>query len=169
MTRPLPAIRRLRRSAPAWPAPSSLRRCSEFERMAIMTTATSKTRSAGAAAITEQESQQVARANATGRQPVVFVHGLWLLPTSWDRWAKVFEAAGYATLLPGWPDDPDTVAQANAHPQTFAHKSVGQVADHFDAIIRRLKKRSEEHTSELQSLAYLVCRLLLEKKKKNST
>src|SRR5205823_14299886 len=28
------------------------------------------------------------------------------------------------------------------------------------------KKRSEEHTSELQSLAYLVCRLLLEKKKK---
>src|SRR2546425_5064954 len=29
------------------------------------------------------------------------------------------------------------------------------------------KKRSEEHTSELQSLAYLVCRLLLEKKKKN--
>src|SRR2546425_9583062 len=30
----------------------------------------------------------------------------------------------------------------------------------------RLGKRSEEHTSELQSLAYLVCRLLLEKKKK---
>src|SRR5687767_15722546 len=29
------------------------------------------------------------------------------------------------------------------------------------------KERSEEHTSELQSLAYLVCRLLLEKKKKN--
>src|SRR5205823_10189849 len=32
---------------------------------------------------------------------------------------------------------------------------------------RNLKNRSEEHTSELQSLAYLVCRLLLEKKKKN--
>src|SRR2546425_1303859 len=32
--------------------------------------------------------------------------------------------------------------------------------------IRLLTKRSEEHTSELQSLAYLVCRLLLEKKKK---
>src|SRR2546423_10898139 len=30
-------------------------------------------------------------------------------------------------------------------------------------------RRSEEHTSELQSLAYLVCRLLLEKKKKNAT
>src|SRR2546425_9036025 len=33
-------------------------------------------------------------------------------------------------------------------------------------ICRRMKRRSEEHTSELQSLAYLVCRLLLEKKKK---
>src|SRR2546423_14371859 len=33
---------------------------------------------------------------------------------------------------------------------------------------RRASDRSEEHTSELQSLAYLVCRLLLEKKKKNS-
>src|SRR3989441_4595425 len=34
------------------------------------------------------------------------------------------------------------------------------------AYMRREPKRSEEHTSELQSLAYLVCRLLLEKKKK---
>src|SRR3989441_7166954 len=32
-----------------------------------------------------------------------------------------------------------------------------------------LSKRSEEHTSELQSLAYLVCRLLLEKKKNNTS
>src|SRR5687767_15552088 len=35
------------------------------------------------------------------------------------------------------------------------------------ARMRREAPRSEEHTSELQSLAYLVCRLLLEKKKKN--
>src|SRR5687767_8257558 len=33
----------------------------------------------------------------------------------------------------------------------------------------QLRRRSEEHTSELQSLAYLVCRLLLEKKKKNKS
>jgi hypothetical protein len=36
------------------------------------------------------EAEQVTRANSTGRQPVVFVHGLWLLPSSWDRWAKLF-------------------------------------------------------------------------------
>ncbi len=91
--------------------------------------------------IIEHETQQCARANATGRQPVVFVHGLWLLPSSWDRWATVFEEAGYAALTPGWPDDPETVAEAKAKPEVFAHKTVGQVADHFDEIIRKLKKK----------------------------
>ena len=61
--------------------------------------------------ITEFEAEQVERANATGRVPVVFVHGLWLLPSSWDRWATVFEEAGYTALTPGWPDDPDTVVE----------------------------------------------------------
>jgi pimeloyl-ACP methyl ester carboxylesterase len=93
------------------------------------------------ATITEHEMQQVERANATGLQPVVFVHGLWLLPNSWDRWAAVFEAAGYTTLTPGWPDDPETVTEANENPEVFAHKTVGQVADHFGEIIRGLKKK----------------------------
>ena len=87
------------------------------------------------------EGQQVERANATGLQPVVFVHGLWLLPSSWNRWAAMFEEAGYATLTPGWPDDPETVGEANAQPEVFAHKSVGQVADHFGEVIRGLKKK----------------------------
>jgi non-heme chloroperoxidase len=85
--------------------------------------------------ITEHEAQQVSRANDTGLQPVVFIHGLWLLPSSWDRWAKLFEEAGYVPLTPGWPDDPETVEEANAHPEVFAKKTVGQVADHFDEII----------------------------------
>jgi non-heme chloroperoxidase len=92
-------------------------------------------------AIAEFELQQVERANSTGLPPVVFVHGLWLLPSSWERWAKVFEEAGYIALTPGWPDDPDTVAEANAHPEVFAQKTVGQVADHFDKIVRGLKKK----------------------------
>jgi pimeloyl-ACP methyl ester carboxylesterase len=102
-----------------------------------MTSLLSKT----SATITEHEAQQVDRANLTGRQPVVFVHGLWLLPSSWDRWAKVFETAGYTALTPGWPDDPETVYQANANPEVFANKTVGQVAEHFAVIIRGLKKK----------------------------
>jgi non-heme chloroperoxidase len=91
--------------------------------------------------ITPHEAQQIERANSTGLQPAVFVHGLWLLPNSWDRWAKVFEEAGYAVLTPGWPDDPETVAEGNARPEVFANKTVGQVADHFEAIIRQLKRK----------------------------
>jgi non-heme chloroperoxidase len=91
--------------------------------------------------ITEYEAEQVDRANATGKTPVVFIHGLWLLPSSWDRWRPVFEAAGYATLAPGWPDDPNTVEDANRHPEVFAHKTVGQVADHFQDVIAKLSKK----------------------------
>src|SRR5882724_5658998 len=65
--------------------------------------------------------EQIARANASGRSPVVFIHGLWLLPSSWDRWATVFEEAGYTTLTPGWPDDPETVDEAKSKPEVLAH------------------------------------------------
>jgi pimeloyl-ACP methyl ester carboxylesterase len=94
-----------------------------------------------ATTITEHEAEQVTKANATGKQPVVFVHGLWLLPSSWDRWAAVFKRAGYVTLTPGWPDDPETVGEAKEHPEVFAKKSIGQIADHFDEVIGGLDKK----------------------------
>ncbi|MFL6042798.1 MAG: alpha/beta hydrolase [Gaiellales bacterium] len=87
------------------------------------------------------ETQKIDRANASGLTPVVFIHGLWLLPSSWDRWAAVFEEAGYTALTPGWPDDPETVAEANTHPEVFAHKTVGQVADHFAEVIGQLDRK----------------------------
>src|SRR5215475_8454504 len=91
--------------------------------------------------ITEHEAAQVDRANASNLTPVVFVHGLWLLPSSWDRWVKLFEEAGYVTLTPGWPDDPETVEEAKEHPEVFADKSVGQIADHFAEVIEGLDKK----------------------------
>jgi pimeloyl-ACP methyl ester carboxylesterase len=88
--------------------------------------------------ISSHESEEIARANASGLTPVVFIHGLWLLPSSWDRWATLFEEAGFTALTPGWPDDPETVGEANAHPDTFAGKTIGQVADHYGEVISRL-------------------------------
>jgi pimeloyl-ACP methyl ester carboxylesterase len=105
-----------------------------------MTTAGSSTPSSDKT-ITEYELEQCKQANATGRTPVVFVHGLWLLPNSWDRWAELFEQHGFAALTPGWPDDPETVEEAAEHPEVFAGKSVGQVADHFETIIRGLDRK----------------------------
>jgi non-heme chloroperoxidase len=91
--------------------------------------------------VTEHEAAQVQRANASARQPVVFVHGLWLLPNSWDRWVALFEEVGYTALAPGWPDDPETVEEANANPDVFAHKGVGQIADHVEKVISGLEKK----------------------------
>ncbi len=94
-----------------------------------------------ATTITAHESEQIERANATGLTPVVFIHGLWLLPSSWDRWATVFEEAGFTALTPGWPDDPETVEEANANPEVFAGKGIEEVADHYDAVIQGLTKK----------------------------
>jgi non-heme chloroperoxidase len=105
-----------------------------------VTKATSGTKSAGPTII-GHEAEQVKRANSKGTTPVVFVHGLWLLPSSWDRWALLFEQAGYVALTPGWPDDPETVAEAKEHPEVFAGKSVGEVADHFESVIGALKRK----------------------------
>lgn len=85
--------------------------------------------------INADDAEQIERANATRLTLVVFIHGLWLLPSSWDRWATVFEDAGYTALTPGWPDDPASVEEANAHPEVFAHKTIGDVADHFSEVV----------------------------------
>src|SRR5438034_10632815 len=86
-------------------------------------------------------SEQIDNANASGRTPVVFVHGLWLLRTSWQRWEAVFEDAGYAPVSADWPDDPPTVEAARANPGAFANKGVGQVADHVAGLIARLERK----------------------------
>jgi non-heme chloroperoxidase len=85
------------------------------------------------------EQKEIDRVNASGRRPVVFVHGLWLLPSSWDPWRGVFEENGYSTIAPGWPDDPETVEEAAQHPEVFAHKSIKQITGRFVDVIGRLK------------------------------
>jgi len=93
------------------------------------------------ATLTTHEQQEIERANASGLQPVVFVHGLWLLSSSWDNWRQLFEANGYITLAPGWPDDPETVAEANDDPEVFAHKRLRQITGHYLEAIGQLAKK----------------------------
>jgi pimeloyl-ACP methyl ester carboxylesterase len=97
--------------------------------------------SSSSTAISAAERAQIQRANVSGLHPVVFVHGLWLLPSSWQRWAEAFEEAGYIALMPDWPGDPSSVAEANANPGLFASQTVGQVADHFSAVIAQLERK----------------------------
>jgi pimeloyl-ACP methyl ester carboxylesterase len=93
------------------------------------------------ASISERESREIEAANASGNRPVVFVHGLWLLPSSWDRWADFFSEAGYAPLKPDWPDDPETVEKARANPEVLAGKRLGEIADHVSEVIAALEQK----------------------------
>ena len=92
-------------------------------------------------AISEREAQQIEKANASGSTPVVFIHGLWLLPSSWNNWVEFFEENGYAGLAPDWPDDPETVEEARANPEVLANKSLKQIADHTAEVIGGLQKK----------------------------
>jgi non-heme chloroperoxidase len=103
-----------------------------------MTTTTSPTPTT---AISEREHREIEAANASGYTPVVFIHGLWLLPSSWDNWADFFQQSGYAPLTPDWPDDPETVEGARAEPEILAKKTLKQVADHTTDVINALDKK----------------------------
>src|SRR3989440_1541885 len=91
--------------------------------------------------LTNHEQQEIDRANTQGKQPVVFVHGLWLLASSWDNWRALFEEQGYTTLAPGWPDDPETVEAAKQDPEVFAHKRIKQVTQYYVDAIGQLKRK----------------------------
>ena len=88
--------------------------------------------------LADWERTEIDRANESGLTPVVFVHGLWLLSSSWQPWRDFFEDNGFTTLAPGWPDDPATVAEAREHPEVFARKMVQQVTDHYLEAISAL-------------------------------
>jgi pimeloyl-ACP methyl ester carboxylesterase len=93
------------------------------------------------APISERENREIEAANASGDTPVVFIHGLWLLPGSWANWADFFRQAGYAPPAPDWPDDPETVEQARANPEVLAGKTLKQVTDHTNEIINALDSK----------------------------
>ena len=93
------------------------------------------------ASISERENREIEAANASRKTPVVFIHGLWVLPSSWANWADFFEQAGYAPLTPDWPDDPATVEEARANPGVLAKKTLKQIADHTTDIINALDRK----------------------------
>jgi pimeloyl-ACP methyl ester carboxylesterase len=71
-------------------------------------------------------------------RPVVFIHGLWLHATSWSTWIEMFAEAGYDASAPGWPGDPDTVAEARELPDRIADHGIDDVVEHYAKLIAAL-------------------------------
>jgi len=91
--------------------------------------------------LSAREQIEIDAANASGRQPVLFVHGLWLLAGSWQRWAALFEAAGYAPIAADWPGDPATPEAARANPEVLAGTSIGKILSHLETIVGALDRK----------------------------
>ena len=91
--------------------------------------------------ITAREKSEVDAANLSGKEPVAFIHGLWLLPNSWDSWRGYFEDLGFATLAPGWPDDPASIEEALANPDVFANKSINEICQHLADVVKGLTRK----------------------------
>ena len=108
--------------------------------------------------ITDREKSEVDAANLSGKQPVAFIHGLWLLPNSWDAWRSHFEDLGYSTLAPGWPDDPDTIEQALANPDAFAGKSINDICTHLAEVLKGLNTNADHHRPLVRRPPHLEAR-----------
>ena len=91
--------------------------------------------------VTAREAEQVRRANESGKQPVVFVHGLWLLAESWNGWKKYFEDRGYVGVAVDWPHDETSFAAAHDNADSLAGTSVRDVADHIEEVIGGLDRK----------------------------
>lgn len=91
--------------------------------------------------ITAREAAEVAAANASGRQPVVFIHGLWLHASSWDAWRERFETQGYATVAVDWPGDATSVDDARNGGDTLAGVGVQDVTDHIAEVVGQLAQK----------------------------
>src|SRR5690348_17426099 len=110
------------------------------------------------------------------------MHEMLIYGVSFDLVGKqpivLLKTADGNKFLPIWIGHPEAAAilmklQSQAPPRPMTHDLVSDMLEQLGAQIvrhrtrRRLALRSEEHTSELQSPVHLVCRLLLEKKKKD--
>lgn len=71
--------------------------------------------------------------------PIVLIHGLWLTPLSWEGWKERFEARGHQVLAPAWPGFERPIEELRRDTKPYERVGVGEVTDHYDAIIRGLE------------------------------
>ena len=75
---------------------------------------------------------------AAKTNPIMFIHGLWLHPTSWTDWMALFADAGYDVLAPGWPGDAPTVEETRANPDAVANHGIDDIVGHLTEAIEKL-------------------------------
>jgi pimeloyl-ACP methyl ester carboxylesterase len=77
--------------------------------------------------------------NTETKPTIVFIHGLWMNPQSWQGWMDRFEAAGYPVLAPAWPGFDRSVESLNANPGSIGAVTIAQILDSYERIIRSIE------------------------------
>lgn len=74
---------------------------------------------------------------------VVFIHGMFFTPLSWEKWEPYFQAKGYKTLAPAWPEhDAPVEEQRKAHPNPkLAALTLDAVIEHYRKVIKGLEEK----------------------------
>ena len=70
--------------------------------------------------------------------PIVLIHGLWMTPRSWDKFAERYTAAGHVVHAPSWPGLEGDVEAIRADPSPLESVTIGKIVDHYDQVIRGL-------------------------------
>jgi alpha-beta hydrolase superfamily lysophospholipase len=73
-----------------------------------------------------------------GPDTIVLIHGLWMTALSWEHWVDRYTAAGYQVIARSWPGMEGDIDQLRADPSAVEHLGIGEIVDHYDAIIREL-------------------------------
>src|SRR4051812_991013 len=71
---------------------------------------------------------------------IVLIHCLWVNQRSWEGWKHYYEERGYRVLTPAWPGLDGEVEEIRRDPTGIAGVGIGEVADHFEAVIRGLDR-----------------------------
>jgi alpha-beta hydrolase superfamily lysophospholipase len=72
---------------------------------------------------------------------VVFIHGLWMTPRSWEHWVTRFEGLGYKTIAPSWPGFEGEVEDLRSgNGSTIKGVTAGDVIGHYESIVKALDR-----------------------------
>ena len=88
----------------------------------------------------ELSSAAIEKLNLSRRRPMLFIHGLWLLPSSWARWCTFFEDQGFSTFAPSWPGDHASAESARTDLDR-ASETLEQVVDALAKLVGALDQQ----------------------------
>jgi pimeloyl-ACP methyl ester carboxylesterase len=73
-------------------------------------------------------------------ETIVFIHGMWMTPLSWEHWSDRYAARGHRVLAPAWPGLDKEPEELRRDPSPLRGLEVTQIVDHYDRIIRDLDR-----------------------------